>query len=405
MTEMLDRLSSDLPSEDLHAETMTLNMGPQHPSTHGVLRVVLELDGERVTRCTPHVGYVHTGIEKELEYKTFQQGMVLTDRMDYTAANANNLAFALAIEKLIGLEIPPRGQMIRVMMAEISRLTGHMIWIGTHAMDIGAMTVFLYAMQDREHLLDLIEMASGQRLTPSYIRVGGLSDDLPDGWIEKARDFVSRLPAMVDTYEALLTDNPIWMSRTQGIGILTAQEAVDYSFTGPCLRASGVAYDVRKAIPYCGYENFDFKIPVGEMGDVYDRYLVRIEEMRQSGAILKQALDNLPDGPYNCQDPKYVRPPKIETMLKMEQLIHHFLLVTEGFKAPKGEAYVATEGAKGELGFYIVGDGSNKPYRAHMRAPSFINLQSLEKMCIGRLVADVVACIGSLDIVLGEVDR
>lgn len=393
------------PSEDLHAETLTINMGPQHPSTHGVLRVVLELDGETVVSCQPHIGYLHTGIEKELEYKTYQQGMVLTDRMDYTAANGNNLAFALSVEHLIGMEIPPRGQMIRVMMAEISRLTGHMVWVGTHALDIGAMTVFLYAMQDRENLLDLIEMASGQRMTPSYIRVGGLSDDLPDDWVEKAREIVARIPKMIDQYEGLLTENPIWMARTQGIGRLTAQEALDLCLTGPSLRGSGVAYDVRKALPYCGYEHFDFRIPVGETGDVFDRYLVRIAEMRQSASILKQALDNLPDGPYNCQDPKYIRPPKIETMLKMEQLIHHFLLVSEGFKAPKGEVYVATEAAKGELGFYIVGDGSNKPYRAHMRAPSFVNLQSLAKMCVGRMVPDVVACIGSLDIVLGEVDR
>ena len=393
------------PSDDLHAETLTINMGPQHPSTHGVLRVVLELDGETIVSCQPHVGYLHTGIEKELEYKTYQQGMVLTDRMDYTGANSNNLAYALAIEKLVGIEIPPRGQMIRVLMAEISRLTGHMIWIGTHAMDIGAMTVFLYAMQDREQLLDLIEMAAGHRLTPTYIRVGGLIDDLPDGWVEKARDIVNRLPAMIDQYEALLTDNPIWVARTQGIGRLTAEEALDLCLTGPCLRGSGIAYDVRKAMPYCGYENFDFKVPVGETGDVFDRYLVRVAEMRQSASILKQALDNLPDGPFNCTDPKYVRPPKIETMLKMEQLIHHFLLVTEGFKAPKGEVYVPTEGAKGELGFYIVGDGSNKPYRAHMRAPSFVNMQSLPKMCVGAMVSDVVACIGSIDVVLGEVDR
>ncbi|HET6385831.1 MAG TPA: NADH dehydrogenase (quinone) subunit D [Armatimonadota bacterium] len=393
------------PSRDLDAETLTINMGPQHPSTHGVLRLVLELDGETVVNCQPVVGYLHTGIEKELEYKTFQQGMVLTDRMDYTAASCNNLAYALAVEKLIGIQIPPRGQMVRVMIAEMSRLTGHMIWVGTHALDLGAMTVFLYSMQDRERFMDLIEMASGHRLTPTYIRVGGLSDDLPDGWLENAREVVALLPGMIDQYEGLLTNNAIWMSRTQGIGTITAAEALDLGLTGPSLRGSGVAYDVRKALPYCGYENFDFKIPVGETGDVFDRYLVRVAEMRQSASILKQALDNLPDGPYDCQDAKYIRPPKIETMLRMEQLIHHFLLVTEGFKAPRGEAYVATEGAKGELGFYVVGDGSNKPYRAHMRSPSFINLQALPKMCVGRMVADVVACIGSLDIVLGEVDR
>ena len=393
------------PSRDLHAETLTINMGPQHPSTHGVLRVVLELDGETVVRCQPHVGYLHTGIEKELEYKTYQQGMVLTDRMDYTAANSSNLAYALSIERLLGIEIPPRGQMIRVIMAEISRLTGHMIWVGSHAMDIGAMTVFLYSMQDREHLLDLIEMCAGHRLTPTYIRVGGLSDDIPSDWMEKAREVVAQLPGMIDQYEDLLTENPIWISRTQGVGVITRQQALDLCLTGPCLRGSGVAYDVRKALPYCGYEHFDFKVPIGETGDVYDRYLVRIAEMRQSASILKQALDNLPDGPFNCQDPKFIRPSKTETMLKMEQLIHHFLLVSEGFKAPRGEVYVATEGAKGELGFYIVGDGSNKPYRAHLRSPSFVNLQSLATMCEGRLLADVVACIGSLDIVLGEVDR
>jgi NADH-quinone oxidoreductase subunit D len=384
---------------------MTLNMGPQHPSTHGVLRLVLELDGETVVKCVPHIGYLHTGIEKIAEAKRYLQVVPTTDRMDYLAPMANNLVYALAVEKLLGVEVPERARVIRVMMAEITRIKSHLVWLGTHALDVGAMSTFLYCFREREKIIDLYEAVSGQRMMSSYIRPGGLMKDLPPGFEEQVRAFLADFPARVDEYEALLTLNPLWLQRTQGVGVLSAPDAIGMGVTGPALRASGVAHDLRKATPYLGYETYDFEVPVGKRGDVYDRYTCRIAEMRQSVRIALQALDRLRPGPINVEDPKLVPPPKERVKQSMEALIHHFKLWSEGFPVPAGEAYVATESPKGELGCYVVSDGSNKPYRVHYRAPSFANLQALPRMVEGGLVADVVASIGSIDIVLGDVDR
>jgi len=385
--------------------TMTLNMGPQHPSTHGVLRLVLELDGEVVVKCVPHIGYLHTGIEKGLESKRFQQGIPLTDRMDYLAPLSNNLALVLAIEKALGITVPERAQTIRILLTELTRIKSHLVWLGTHAMDMGAMSVFIYCFRERETILDLYEAVSGQRMMSSYFRVGGVAVDLPPGFEDKVQAFLTAFPARLAEYEALLTANPLWRQRTVGIGTISREDAIALGVSGPALRACGVLYDVRKAHPYSGYERYQFEVPLGKAGDVYDRYVVRMAEMRQSHRIAIQALERLAPGPINVADPKLIPPPKQLLKRSMEALIHHFKLYAEGFSVPAGEVYQAIEAPKGELGTYLVSDGGNRPYRVHFRAPSFVNLQALPAMVKGRLVADVVAVIGSLDIVLGEIDR
>ena len=387
------------------ARTMTINMGPQHPSTHGVLRLVLELDGEVVVRCTPHIGYLHTGMEKIAESKRYQQVIPITDRMDYLAPLSNNLAYVLAVEKLMGIEVPPRAKVIRVMMTELTRIGSHLVWLGTHAIDIGAMSVFLYAFREREQILDMYEQVAGARMMSSYFRVGGLFADLPERFEETVRSFVTSFPDRLAEYEDLLTANPIWIQRTKGVGVIKPEDAVDLGMSGPNLRACGVPWDIRKSHPYSGYEQYSFEISRGTHGDVYDRYLCRVFEMRQSIAIVRQALERLPDGPIAVADPKVTPPPKPMVKKSMEALIHHFLLWSEGFRTPVGEVYQSIESPKGEFGVYLVSDGSNIPYRVHFRAPSFVNLQALPRMAEGRLVADVVAIIGSIDIVLGEVDR
>lgn len=389
-------------------ETMVLNMGPHHPSTHGVLRLVLELDGEEVVNVAPDVGFLHTGIEKTIESKTYQKAVVLTDRMDYLSPLGNNLVYALAVEKLMGVEVPERAQTIRVLLVELQRISSHLVWLGTHALDLAAMTVFLYAFREREQILDIFELVSGARMMTSYIRIGGLAYDLPADFLPTVETFLKIMPARIDEYEDLLTNNPLWLERTVGVGVIDGEAAVAYGLTGANLRGSGVPYDVRKAIPYCGYETYDFDIPVGQNGDIYDRYRVRIAEMRQSVRICQQAWQRLKDmgpGPYTTTDRKVAPPPKTEITHSMESLIHHFKLWTEGFKPPRGDAYVSIESPRGILGCYVVSDGSPKPWRVHFRSPSFINLQSLPHMAKGRLVADLVALIASLDPVLGEVDR
>lgn len=387
------------------ARTMTLNMGPQHPSTHGVLRLVLELDGEVVVKCAPHIGYLHTGIEKGLESKRAQQGIPLTDRMDYLAPLSNNLVLVLAYEKALGITVPERAQTIRVLLTELTRIKSHLVWLGTHALDIGAMSVFLYCFREREQILDLYEAVSGQRLMSSYFRVGGLAADLPPGFEDMVQDFLTTFPDRLAEYGALLTQNPLWRQRTVGIGPIKREDAIALGLSGPGLRACGVPYDVRKVHPYCGYERYQFEVPLGKTGDVYDRYLVRLAELHQSHRIAGQALQRLAPGPINVADPKLIPPPKPLLKRSMEALIHHFKLYAEGFHLPPGEVYQAIEAPKGELGCYLVTDGSPLPYRVHFRAPSFVNLQALAKMVEGQLVADVVAVIGSLDIVLGEIDR
>lgn len=387
------------------AETLTLNMGPQHPSTHGVLRLVLDLDGETVVRCVPHIGYLHTGMEKSMENEPYQQVITITDRMDYLSGMNNNLAYALTMEKLLGLKVPPRGQAIRVMMSELQRIASHLLWLGTHAMDIGAMTVFLYCMREREMILNFFEETCGARLTPSYIRIGGLAMDLPYSVEPKIAKFLGIFPDRIDEYWGLLDENPIWRDRTVGVGRCSAEDLIRFGVTGPVLRASGVNYDIRKAHPYCGYEQYNFEIPVGQNCDVFDRYRVRMEEMRQSVRIIEQVMETLPDGDYNADNPKIVLPPKERVFSDMEALIHHFILVTRGFPVPPGEQYGAIESPKGELGYHVVADGSEKPYRVRVRPPSLYNLQVLPYIVEGKMVSDVVAVIGSLDIVLGEIDR
>jgi len=405
--------------EERTKERMVINMGPQHPSTHGVLRLELELEGEIVRALRPHIGYLHTGMEKTAESKKYIQVIPILDRTDYLSPMINNLGYCLAVEKLLDIEVPPRGQFIRVMLCELNRIASHLVWLGTHAMDIGAVSVFLYCFREREKILDLFEEVCGARMTVSYFRIGGLSDDLPEGFTEKVWTFLREFPARLQEYEDLLTKNPIWLKRTRGIGVISAEDAINLGLTGPSLRACGVKWDLRKANPYSGYENFRFFIPTGTHGDVYDRYLVRLEEMRQSREIVRQAIENLPDGPYNADRPDVVPPPKdqegkllaygrdpeIQGPEDMEALIRHFKIWTEGFRPPKGAVYQAVEAPKGELGYYIVSDGSAKPYRMHIRGPSFVNLQALERMCVGHMVADVVAIIASIDPVMGEVDR
>ena len=386
-------------------DRMILNMGPQHPSTHGVLRVILELDGETVVKATPDIGFLHSGFEKLAESKTYHQCIPLTDRLDYVAGMSNNLAYVLAAEKLLELEVPPRAQAIRVLLCELQRIASHLFWLGTHAHDIGAMTPLFYALRERDEILFLFERVCGARLTPSFFRIGGLAQDLPEGFKEKCREFVKSFPGHVDEYETLLTRNTIWMRRTQGVGAVSAAEAINYGLSGPLLRASNVPWDLRKEMPYSGYEAYDFIVPTGRNGDVYDRYQVRLMEMRQSNEIVRQVLDKMPNGPVLVDNPKVVYPPKKKLGESIEALIHHFHIASEGFAPPEGEVYASIESPKGELGFYLVSDGTNRPWRFRVRPPSFINLSSLSAMAEGRLVADVVAIIGSIDIVLAEVDR
>jgi NADH-quinone oxidoreductase subunit D len=385
--------------------TMVLNMGPQHPSTHGVLRLLLEIDGETIVRIRPDIGYLHTGIEKTCEAKFYQQAVVLTDRIDYLCPMTNNLAYVLAVEKLLGLEIPPRAQWIRVMLNELTRLNSHLVWLGTHALDIGAMTVFLYCFREREDILRLFEMVSGQRMMTSYFRVGGLSLDVPLGFFQRVKDFLDHFPSHVDEYEDLLTQNPIWVERTKGVAKITYDDAFSLGLTGPTARGSGVDWDLRRDMPYSGYEKFDFKVPISSDGDVYARYMIRVAEMRESAKIAQQALAGMPEGPVKADAPKVVLPDREKMKTQMEALIYHFKIVTEGFTVPAGEVYQAVESPRGEMGYYIVSDGTAKPYRVHMRSPSFANLNAIPPMCEGQLLADVVAAIGSIDIVLGDVDR
>jgi len=389
----------------IQGETVLLNMGPQHPSTHGVLRLLLELDGEVVVSCIPDIGFLHTGIEKNMEAKTYAKAEVMSDRLDYMNTVGNNLAYSLAVEKLVDLDVPARAQSIRVILTELQRFASHLVWLGTSALDLAAMSMFLYCFREREYILDVMEMCSGQRMMTTYIRPGGLWRDVPVEFEAAVRDILKKFPKRIDEYEALLTRNPLMLDRTYGIGKLTGEECLNFGVTGPMLRASGIAWDLRKDRPYCGYEQYDFKVPTRTEGDVYARYLVRLEEMRQALKIVQQALDKMPLGPVRSQNRKYVPPPRSEIGVSMEALIHHFKLWTEGYSAPKGAIYSAVESPRGELGVYLESDGGPKPYRIHWRTPSFDNLQSLPAMSKGVLVADLVAIIGSVDIVLGDVDR
>jgi NADH dehydrogenase I, D subunit len=384
---------------------MTLSMGPQHPSTHGVLRLDLRLDGELVVKTIPDIGYLHTGMEKLFEYKKYQQGIVITDRMDYLNPLGNNLAYVMAAEKLLELEIPERAQVIRVLFCELQRIASHMVWLGTHALDIGAMSVFFYCFRQREKILNLIEAASGGRMTPSYFRIGGLMMDLPAGFERRCNQFMADFPEAMNTFETLVTGNTIWQSRTKGIGVISGEEAIDWGLTGPCLRGSGVDLDLRKANPYSGYETYDFDIPVEHDGDVWARFRVRMRECYESYKIVRQALDRLKPGPIKADAPKVVLPDRDDMRKHMDSLIHHFLIVAEGFNVPEGEVYMPIEASKGELGVYMKSNGGPKPDRVHFRGPSFVNLSALPVMCEGEMIADVVAVIGSLDIVLGEIDR
>jgi NADH-quinone oxidoreductase subunit D len=389
-------------SRDQH---MVLNMGPQHPSTHGVLRLVLEIDGEIVVRLYPEIGYLHTGIEKTCEAKFYQQVVPLTDRVDYLGPMNNNLAYALAVEKLLDLEIPAKAQWLRVLLSELTRINSHLIWLGTHAMDIGALTVFLYTFREREDLLRIFEMVSGQRMMTSYIRIGGLALEPPLGFFERVQAFISNFPEKIDEYSNLLTGNPIFVNRLKGIGHLSGDDALALGVTGPVMRASGIDFDVRRDMPYSSYEKFQFDVPISNGCDVWARYVCRLEEMRQSVKICQQALDGMPEGTIKAVAPKIILPDREEMKTQMEALIHHFKIVTEGFPVPAGEVYHSIESGHGQVGYYIVSDGGPKPYRCHLRYPSFADLQALETMCQGRLLADVVAVIGSIDIVLGEIDR
>ncbi|MGA2482046.1 MAG: NADH dehydrogenase (quinone) subunit D [Candidatus Acidiferrales bacterium] len=388
------------------ARTMVLNMGPQHPSTHGVLRVLLELDGETVVKAVPDVGYLHTGIEKSCESKTYSQAITLTDRLDYLAPLSNNLCYCLAVEKLLALEVPKRAQYIRVMLTELTRIASHLVWLGTHAIDLGAMSVFLYCFREREAIMNIFEMFSGQRMMTSYFRIGGVAIEPPPGWYKTIERVINLLPSRLAEYEDLLTQNRIWMGRTQGIGCLSPEDAIALSVTGPMLRAAGVAYDVRKAFPYSSYEEFEFSIATRTESDCYARYLVRLAEIRESIKIVRQAMAKIPpEGPIIADAPGIVPPQREKMKTEMEALIYHFKIFTEGFAPPPGETYQTIESPRGELGFFVASDGSPKPLRVHVRAPSYVNLQSLSKLVEGRLIADVVTCIGTLDIILGEVDR
>jgi NADH-quinone oxidoreductase subunit D len=385
---------------------MTVNMGPQHPSTHGVLRLVLELSGETVTSADTTIGFLHTGIEKTAEQKKWQQVIPLVERMDYLGAQSESLAFSLSVERLLGVEMPQRVKDIRVLVAELQRIASHLVWLGTHGLEIGAVSVMMYCFRERELLLNINEMLAGFRMFPSYFRIGGLREDLPTGFHDAVTAFLDRFPGKLDEYEDLLTKNQIWLKRTRDVGVLTAQQALDFGLMGPIARASGVPYDVRRAFPYSGYETYDFDVPTGTAGDVYDRYLVRVEEMRQSTKIARQALGRItPRGVYDIQDYRIVPPPKDKVYTEMEGLIQHFLIYSQGFTVPAGQAYVPVEGPRGEHGFSIVSDGTNRPYRVKLRAPSFYACQGLPTLITGGMIADVIAVIGSTDVVMGDVDR
>jgi len=388
-------------------DTMILNMGPQHPATHGVLRLVLELDGETVVRATPVIGYLHTGIEKTAEYRTYSQNITLWDRTDYVANLSNNLGYVLTVEKLLDIEAPPKAQYIRVLLTELQRISSHLVWVGSHPADLGAISMLLYALREREMLQDIFETISGQRMMTSFIRIGGLAKDLPASgdFEKKVREFIKVFPSKIQDYENLLTKNKLWLQRTVGIGTITPEEAINCGLSGPIIRGCGVKWDLRKSNPYSGYEKFEFDIPTGKNGDVYDRYLVRVEEMRQSLRIVKQALEGIPEGDHTARIPGIVYPSKEIVKKEMEALIYHFKIAQEGFTVPPGEVYHSIESPKGELGYFIVSDGSKKPYRVRVRPPSFVNLSAFNKLVAGRLIADVVAVIGSIDIVLGEIDR
>jgi NADH-quinone oxidoreductase subunit D len=392
-------------AEGAKDQTMVLNMGPQHPSTHGVLRLVLEIDGEIVVRLYPEIGYLHTGIEKTCEAKFYHQVVPLTDRIDYLSPMHNNLCYCLAVEKLLELPIPEKAQWMRVLLSELTRLNSHLVWLGTHAMDIGALTVFLYTFREREEILRIFEYVAGQRMMTSYIRIGGLALEPPVDFFDRVQAFIRSFPEKIDEYSNLLTGNPIFMNRLQNVGLLSAEDAIALGVTGPPLRASGVDFDLRRDMPYSGYEKFQFKVPVSPRCDVWGRYEVRLQEMRESVKIIQQALDGMPEGSVKADAPKIVLPDREKMKTQMESLIHHFKIVTEGFTVPSGEVYQGIESSRGQMGYYVVSDGTAKPYRVHMRNPSFASLQALETMCRGRMLADVVAVIGSIDVVLGEIDR
>jgi NADH-quinone oxidoreductase subunit D len=395
----------EISDSEVLGEKLTLNMGPSHPATHGVLRVILELDGEIITKADPDVGYLHRGDEKIAENMHYNQFVPYTDRLDYLAPLANNVAYACAVEKLMGWELPPRGKAIRVICCEMARISAHLLGVGAFALDVGAMTVFLYTFTEREKLYDLAELISGARFTTSYTRVGGMIRDLPDDFLPTLNKFLDDFPVQLNEVDKLLTRNRIWMDRTRDIGVISKEDAIAYGLTGPNVRGSGIDYDVRKANPYLDYQKYDFDIPIGSVGDAYDRYLVRLEEMLQSVNILRQVVDKLPSGPITVQDPKNLPPRKPDVLMKMEELIHHFIIHTEGVDAPPGEIYFGAENPKGELGFYINSRGGGVPYRLKIRAPSFVNLSILSKILPGHMVSDVVAILGSLDFVMGESDR
>ena len=385
--------------------TMIINLGPQHPSTHGVLRVILELEGEIVLRATPDIGFLHRGIEKLSEHRTYHQIIVLTDRLDYLAAMSNNLAYVLTVEKLLNVDIPKRAQYVRVILAELQRIASHLFWLGTHAHDLGAMTPLFYCLRERELILDIFDGIAGSRLTPSFMRIGGLAADIDSSFINRVRLFTSEFSGRVDQYETLLTESPIWQARTKGIGTMLKEEYINLGISGPLIRAAGINWDIRKSNPYSSYADFDFAVPQGVNGDVFDRYLLRIREMRESSKIINQAIEGLPDGKYACFDSPAVFPEKKNVRENIASMIHHFNLVIDGIRPPAGEVYHSIESPRGELGFYIVSDGSPRPLRLKVRPPSFINLQGLARMVQGRMLSDAVAIISSIDIVLAEVDR
>jgi NADH-quinone oxidoreductase subunit D len=401
----LDELRHLISDRALEGDTVLLNMGPQHPSTHGVLRLLLELDGETVINCIPDIGFLHTGVEKNMEAKTYEKAAVMTDRLDYLNTVGNNLVYCLAIEKLVELDVPPRAQSVRVILTELQRIASHLVWLGTHALDLAAMSVFLYCFRERELILDILEMCGGQRMMATYLRPGGLWRDVPVEFEDAVGNFLKVFPARINEYEDLLTKNPLFLERTVKIGVLSSEDALRWGVTGPSLRASNVKLDLRKAQPYSGYEQYDFDVPTHTDGDTYARYIVRIEEMRQSLRIVQQALEKLPYGPVRSNNRKFVPPPRSELGTSMEAVIHHFKLWTEGFSAPQGSVYVAVESPRGELGVYLEGNGGPKPHRVYWRTPSFVNLQILPLLAKGHLVADLVALIGTVDIVLGDVDR
>ncbi len=402
--ELRAKVGTGMAIEDAE-EHMLLSMGPQHPSTHGVLRLLVELDGENIVNLAPDIGFLHTGVEKSMESKTYTKALVMTDRLDYLSPMSNNLGYILAVEKLLGVDVTPRAQVIRVILTELARIASHLVWLGTHALDLAAMSVFLYCFREREYILDLFEMVAGQRMMVSYFRPGGLWRDVPEEFEPAVRQFLDFFPAKIADYEALLKNNPIWLDRTKGIGVVTAEQAMDWGMTGPCLRGSGVNWDIRKAQPYSGYETYEFDVPVRTDGDVYARYRCRIQEMWESLGIIRQAMDKLPSGPVNIDDRKIVPPPRSELGHSMEAVIHHFKLWTEGFSAPEGYVYQSVESPRGEFGCYLRGDGGPKPARVHFRTPSYVHVASLPIMSKGVFVADLVSIIGSIDIVLGEIDR